>query len=87
MIYDTDGNPLNEMQFERISSSDSDLLAFLMNGKLGLLGLDGTIVIPPTYAVDVDQLDSFRIHENLLLLNTGGRISIVEISFVNTSSN
>ena len=87
MIYDTAGKPLNEIKIQKISPFVGGLAPFVSDGKLGLLGIDGTIIIPPTYPVNVHSYDVFELHENLLLLNTGGRISIVEISFVNTSSN
>ena len=78
-VYDTSGRLLNETKFERIGSYEDGLAPFLIDGKLGLIDHKGNIVIPATYAVDTFFADDFVLSEGLLLVNTSGRISIIEV--------
>lgn len=80
-VYDTNGNPLNDMQFERIGAFNNGLAPFLIDGKLGVMDDKGNIIIPATYSVNVHFYDRFFVHDNLLLINTDGKISIIEIAF------
>ena len=80
-VYNTNGNPINAMQFERIGTFNNGLAPFLIDGKLGVIDDKGNIIIPATYSVNVHFYDQFFIHDNLILINTDGKISIIEITF------
>ena len=43
-LYDTQGNCLNQTQFERIGLFEDGLAPFLLEGKLGIIDENGTIV-------------------------------------------
>ncbi len=78
-IYDINGNLISETKFDRIGNCYNGLIPFYLDGKLGIMGDDGSIVIPASYPIELNYYYSFILNEDLIIVNTEGKVGIIEI--------
>ena len=79
-LFDTKGNLLNETKFDRIGNFYQGLAPFTLGRKLGLIDSKGNIVIEPTFQSGFNEVsDPLFIGEDLILMNTQGKVGIIEV--------
>ena len=66
-------------KFDRIGNFYNGLAPFILNKKLGFIDDKANIVIAASFPVNTFFYDQLIFNEDLLLVNTEGRIGIVEI--------
>ncbi len=65
-LYDTAGEMIHRSGFEEIGHFYEGVAPFWRNGKMGLIGDDGTIIIPATFSVPTDDLDTTPLNGEFL---------------------
>ena len=78
-LFDTNGNLIIETKFERIGNFYQGLAPIVLDGKLGIIDSKGNIVIQPSYKGVYALSDPLFINEDLIVMNSGGKIGIIEI--------
>ncbi|MBQ4130829.1 MAG: WG repeat-containing protein [Clostridia bacterium] len=79
-LYNTSGTRLHDTAFEKIGSFYNGLAPFLQDGKLGLLSAAGEIVIPATYATEINPALRWAFYEDRMVVEHEGRIAILTIT-------
>ncbi|MBQ8683072.1 MAG: hypothetical protein IJ518_00975 [Clostridia bacterium] len=65
-LYGYDGKRIYEESFENIGTFYNGLAPFWQNGKLGLLGEDGSVVIPATVHSPIYSISTVYFNEDML---------------------
>lgn len=80
-LLDTDWSPLNDTKFRRIGHFYHGLALCDVGGKLGIIDMEGNIVIEPTYSIaSADASNPFSMNEDYYLFNADGKIGILKIT-------
>ena len=65
-LYNTDGEMLYRAGFDEIGYFSDGIATFWRDDKMGLIGDDGTIIIPALTAIPTDMINRTPIHEGLI---------------------
>ena len=75
-LFDITGKQLHDKPFDSIGYFYNGLAPFWQDGKMGLLGDDGSIVIPATFPHTPDALSTIPFNEDILVLTDSVEFTI-----------
>lgn len=85
LLFDIEGNLLNDMKFDRVGDFYQGLAAVLVDGKMGVVDTKGNLVIEPS--LDAMCWGNLPAYEDLIIVDYNGKAAIIEITRTDAANN